>query len=152
MSFPVPFLNFCTLLCIGVLRTGLPGFQGLYQPFKYVVFVFLQLPLLANWINFQDLLKEACKSFIAPLALTMKTAPFNTQQVKDGVETFFSQWCRPMGLLLQVIKYGSRLLLVIRPLRRSLDGSSLIIIITLQIPFDKNADGATFRPFKNMLL
>ena len=51
----------------------------------------------------QDLLKEACKSFIAPLALTMKTAPFNTQQVKDGVETFFSQWCRPMGLLLQVI-------------------------------------------------
>merc|ERR1719232_138785 len=32
---------------------------------------------------FQDLLKEACKSFIAPLALTMKTAPFNTQQVKD---------------------------------------------------------------------
>merc|ERR1711884_803842 len=37
---------------------------------------------------FQDLLKEACKSFIAPLALTMKTAPFNTQQVKDGVETF----------------------------------------------------------------
>ena len=30
---------------------------------------------------FQDLLKEACKSFIAPLALTVKTPPFNSPQV-----------------------------------------------------------------------
>ena len=54
---------------------------------------------------FQDLLKEACKSFIAPLALTVKTPPFNSPQVKEGVETFFSQWCRPMALLIQVRIY-----------------------------------------------
>ena len=77
--------------------------SGPLPAFQVCCICFSSTPILANSINFQDLLKEACKSFIAPLALTMKTAPFNTQQVKDGVETFFSQWCRPMGLLLQVI-------------------------------------------------
>ena len=57
--------------------------------------------------GFQDLLKDACKSFIAPLALTMKYPPYNTPQVKDGVETFFSQWCRPMGLIIQTFGHNS---------------------------------------------
>ena len=57
--------------------------------------------------GFQDLLKDACKSFIAPLALTMKYPPYNSPQVKDGVETFFSQWCRPMGLIIQTFGHNS---------------------------------------------
>ena len=64
--------------------------------------VWLSGPLPA----FQDLLKEACKSFIAPLASTVKTPPFNSPQVKEGVETFFSQWCRPMALLIQTFGHN----------------------------------------------
>ena len=52
-------------------------------------------------------MKDACKSFIAPLALTMKSPPFNSPQVKEGVETFFSQWCRPMGLIIQTFGHNS---------------------------------------------
>jgi len=102
-SFLVLFPNFCILHCIRALKTRLPGFQVLCQPFRYLSFCSAFCNRSRFTFYLQDLLKEACKSFIAPLALTMKTAPFNTQQVKDGVETFFSQWCRPMGLLLQVI-------------------------------------------------
>ena len=83
------------------ISSPLPGFQV-----KVISFVSVSRKRNISLI-FQDLLKDACKSFIAPLALTMKSPPFNSPQVKEGVETFFSQWCRPMGLIIQTFGHNS---------------------------------------------
>ena len=85
------------------ISSPLPGFQVKLIHF----FSFTKKKLSLIFLFFQDLLKDACKSFIAPLALTMKSPPFNSPQVKEGVETFFSQWCRPMGLIIQTFGHNS---------------------------------------------
>lgn len=55
---------------------------------------------------FQELLREACKLFIAPPALTFKTPPFNAKHIKHCLDSFFSQCCRPMGLLIQTFGHN----------------------------------------------
>jgi len=54
--------------------------------------------------SFPDLLRESCKSFMAAPALLSPprpSSPLHTLQVKLCLDTFFSQCCRPFGLLLQ---------------------------------------------------
>jgi len=58
---------------------------------------------------FQELLKDSCRVFISPPALLLaprispgqSPSPIHTLQVKQCIDTFFSQCCRPFGLLLQ---------------------------------------------------
>ncbi len=58
-------------------------------------------------VQFAELLREAVRSFIAPPALMMlKTPPFNGKQLKDCVDSFLLQCCRPMSLLLQAFGHN----------------------------------------------
>jgi len=59
--------------------------------------------------GFPELLRDSCKSFMAPPCLLpqpksspgLPSSPLHTLQVKLCLDTFFSQCCRPFGLLLQ---------------------------------------------------
>merc|ERR1719422_112080 len=59
--------------------------------------------------GFPELLRDCCKNFMAPPCLLpapksspgTPPSPLHTLQVKLCLETFFSQCCRPFGLLLQ---------------------------------------------------
>merc|ERR1719450_773381 len=59
--------------------------------------------------TFPDLLRDCCKSFMAPPCLLpapksspgQAASPLHTLQVKLCLDAFFSQCCRPFGLLLQ---------------------------------------------------
>jgi len=59
--------------------------------------------------GFSELLRDSCKSFMAPPCLLpaprtspgLPPSPLHTLQVRMCLETFFSQCCRPFGLLLQ---------------------------------------------------
>ena len=59
--------------------------------------------------SFADLLRESCKNFMAPPCLMpaprltpgQPPSPLHSLQVKLCLDTFFSQSCRPFGLLIQ---------------------------------------------------
>lgn len=59
--------------------------------------------------SFADILRDSCKNFMAPPCLMpaprilpgQPPSPLHTLQVKLCLETFFSQCCRPFGLLIQ---------------------------------------------------
>merc|ERR1719419_1050611 len=59
--------------------------------------------------GFPELLRDSCKSFMAPPCLLpaprvvpgSTQSPLHSQQVRMCLDTFFSQCCRPFGLLLQ---------------------------------------------------
>jgi len=59
--------------------------------------------------GFPELLRDSCKNFMLPPCLLpaprsspgIPTSPLHTLQVKLCLDTFFSQCCRPFGLLLQ---------------------------------------------------
>jgi len=59
--------------------------------------------------GFPELLRDSCKSFMAPPCLLpaprvvpgAPQSPLHSQQVRMCLDTFFSQCCRPFGLLLQ---------------------------------------------------
>ena len=59
------------------------------------------------FVSFQEQLREACKTFLAPPVLTMcKTAPYNARAIREYVEGFFSQCCRPMCMLIQTFGHN----------------------------------------------
>ena len=58
-------------------------------------------------VSFQEQLRESCKTFLAPPVLTMfKTAPYNARAIRDYVDGFFSQCCRPMCMLIQTFGHN----------------------------------------------
>lgn len=100
------FINFSAQPTCVVSRSML---QLLYQP----LYMMSQVPGVTcpadrkNVPLLQDLLKDACRAFIAPPALTSSSlAPFNTIEIKNNVDSFFNQCCRPMGLLLQTFGHN----------------------------------------------
>ena len=73
------------------MATSTSGGGGLSMPF----------------VSFQEQLKDACKAFLAPPVLTMcKTAPYNAKAIREYVEGFFSQCCRPMCMLIQTFGHN----------------------------------------------
>ena len=63
--------------------------------------------LSAPFTSFQEQLRDACKAFLAPPVLTMhKSAPYNARAIREYVEGFFSQCCRPMCMLIQTFGHN----------------------------------------------
>ena len=61
----------------------------------------------APLMSFQDQLRESCRAFLAPPVLTMcKNAPYNARAIKDYVDGFFLQCCRPMCMLVQTFGHN----------------------------------------------
>lgn len=59
------------------------------------------------FVSFQEQLKDSCKAFLAPPVLTMcKSAPYNARAIRDYVDGFFSQCCRPMCMLIQTFGHN----------------------------------------------
>ena len=58
-------------------------------------------------MSFQDQLRDSCKFFLAPPVLTMfNTPPYNAKAIREYVDGFFSQCCRPMCMLVQTFGHN----------------------------------------------